>query len=80
MSQYLYILTSFTQEHLLAESLFFKKITNYIIPAIAHLMREEPLTMSRLASEAFMVEGGKIDVDCTDLRETDEFFQNFALM
>lgn len=43
-------------------------------------MREEPLTMSRLASEAFIVEGGKLDIDLTDLRETDEFFQNFALM
>jgi len=43
-------------------------------------MREEPLIMSRLASEAFILEGGKADIDCTDLCDTDEFFQNFALM
>ena len=43
-------------------------------------MRVEPLTMSRLASDVFMVMGGRLDIDCTDLRESDEFFKNFALM
>jgi hypothetical protein len=53
---------------------------NYIIPGIAHLMKVEPLTMSRLALEAFITEGGELDVDCTDLQESDDFFKNFALM
>ena len=43
-------------------------------------MKVEPLTMSRLASDVFMVAGGKLEIDCTDLCESDEFFENFALM
>jgi hypothetical protein len=51
----------------------------YFIPAIAHLMKVAPLTMSRLAPNVFMVAGCKLDVDCTDLLESDEFFQHFVL-
>jgi hypothetical protein len=63
----------------LADSPFFHKITTQIIPAIAHLMKLEPLKMSRLAPEAVMMMAGKLDIDCTDLRGSDKFFQNFML-
>lgn len=43
-------------------------------------MKAEPLTMSRLAPEAFRVQGGNLDLDCTDLRDSDKFFENFVLM
>lgn len=74
------LILAFTKRYLVADSLFFKKITNYIIPGIAHLMKTEPLIMSRLAPEAFRVQGGNLDFDCTDIRDSDQFFENFALM
>lgn len=43
-------------------------------------MKVEPLIMSRLAPDAFMVTGGTLDLDCTNLRDSDQFFQNFALL
>ncbi|KAF6743154.1 hypothetical protein DFP72DRAFT_1101957 [Ephemerocybe angulata] len=58
---------------------FYRVIVTQIIPGIAHLMKVAPLTMSRLAPNAFMVAEGKLDIDCTDMEESDTFFKNFAL-
>lgn len=63
-----------------AESLYYSKITTQIIPAIAHLMKVEPLSMRRLASDVFTMTVGRADIDCTNLKESDDFFEKFALM
>ncbi|TFK24030.1 hypothetical protein FA15DRAFT_656207 [Coprinopsis marcescibilis] len=45
----------------------------------SHLMRAEPLMMSRLVPASLLHSHGKLEINCTDLTEQDTFFNGFSV-
>lgn len=52
---------------------------DHIVPAVAHLRSKYPINFNVLFTEAFLATGpsSSSSLDCTDVHETDRFFDSF---